>query len=237
MYSKSIWCEFWFIANHDHLPPCCWFYVRLFHQSEVNHDSWRHWSCCISSISSAPFLIMLPGQGSAGLAFLSQAVLGIFLLLWGGPMLAMFVEAFPPEVRVSSFAMAWNVAQAVMGGSSPTIATLMVKSMGPLGPGCLLSFTALIGLLSVWLIMPAPKFPATSVDGYEKATLPMTLACRKKRSIEANDTQLPTSSAAHHERRTYSVHITKACMVAKDGSSEPTKASMQSSRLLRLFPA
>ena len=125
---------------------------------------------------SSPFLIAAIGDsGSAGIAFAAQATMGIFLALWTAPMLSWFCEAFAERHRLSSISIAYNVAMAALGGSSPTIATIMVDKISPVAPGYYLSAISVLGLTGL-LIAPAPAEPASSLPGYDRITW-TTLPC------------------------------------------------------------
>ena len=102
----------------------------------------------------SPFLVMLIGRGSSLLAFLSQCVLGIALSCWGAPMCAWLVESFEPEARLTSVAIGYNVAQAIAGGSTPFLATLLVDNVNPNAPGLILTALAAVGLFGLLVVAP-----------------------------------------------------------------------------------
>jgi MHS family proline/betaine transporter-like MFS transporter len=104
----------------------------------------------------APLCIFLIGQGNAVLAFFAQSCLGICLSLWGAPMMAWLVESFPPEARLTSVAIGYNVAQAIMGSATPAIATIMADAWY-VSPGFLLTGIALVSLFGLLCVAPAGK--------------------------------------------------------------------------------
>lgn len=96
----------------------------------------------------APLSVFVIGKGDAVLAFLAQSCLGICLSLWGAPMMAWLVESFPPDARLTSVAIGYNVAQAIMGSTTPSIATVMADAWY-VSPGFLLSGIALCSLFGL----------------------------------------------------------------------------------------
>jgi len=62
------------------------------------------------------------------------------------------VESFPRASRLSSVAVGYNIAQAIAGGLSPALATVLTdKKYGVVGPGYLLSSLGFIGLVGLKL--------------------------------------------------------------------------------------
>jgi len=110
----------------------------------------------VSMMALSPLLIMLIGYGNALLALTSQSLLGIALSFWGAPMCAWLVEAFEPEARLTSVAIGYNFAHAVVGGSVPSVATVLVDAVGPESPGWILTVIAAASLTGLWWVAPPP---------------------------------------------------------------------------------
>eukprot|EP00550_Attheya_septentrionalis_P009292 CAMPEP_0198294746 /NCGR_PEP_ID=MMETSP1449-20131203/24103_1 /TAXON_ID=420275 /ORGANISM="Attheya septentrionalis, Strain CCMP2084" /LENGTH=530 /DNA_ID=CAMNT_0043994801 /DNA_START=132 /DNA_END=1722 /DNA_ORIENTATION=- len=108
-----------------------------------------------------PVMIVIIGQGDPVAAFFAQSTLGVFLSLWGGPMCSWLVESFPPEARLTSVAIGYNIAQAMAGGISPSLATFLVDRVGVRSPGLLLSGLATLSLTGLYLA-PTTKPPIYS---------------------------------------------------------------------------
>jgi MFS transporter, MHS family, proline/betaine transporter len=109
------------------------------------------YGCC------GPIVITLIGKfGSknAILAFGAQTGLGFSLAMWGAPMCAWLVESFEPEARLTSVSIGYNVAQAIGGGLSPFIATLLVEKVGISSPGIILAALSVVALIGLWLVAP-----------------------------------------------------------------------------------
>jgi len=103
----------------------------------------------------APFLVIIIGQGKPIPSLLAQIFLGCLLSLWGSPMCTWLAESFPPEIRLTSVSVGYNVAHALIGGSAPALATLMVDEISPKSPGFFISLLACLSLLGL-AIAPKP---------------------------------------------------------------------------------
>lgn len=101
----------------------------------------------------APSALSLISEGSFG-CIGAQMFLGVCLCLYGSPMCAWMAESFPPEARLTSVAIGYNVAMALAGGLAPSMATWLVKEHGGVAVGYLLSAFATISMLGLHL---APK--------------------------------------------------------------------------------
>jgi len=106
----------------------------------------------------SPFLVMIIGVGHPIAALCAQSLMGIALSFWGAPMCAWLVESFHPEARLTSVAIGYNVAQATAGGLTPSIATILVDTVGPNTPGLILTVLAAVSLSGLWCV--APPTPA-----------------------------------------------------------------------------
>jgi MFS transporter, MHS family, proline/betaine transporter len=107
--------------------------------------------CC------GPIVIIFIGKfGSKNVitAFSAQTGLGFSLAMWGAPMCAWLVESFEHEARLTSVSIGYNVAQAIGGGLSPFIATLLVEKLGTSSPGIVLAALSVVALIGLWLVAP-----------------------------------------------------------------------------------
>ena len=123
----------------------------------------RRFIMSIGGVSLAllsPVLIRSIGQGDPWIAFGSQLFLGICLSFWGSPMGAFLVESFDPEARLTSVSVGYNVAHAIVGGSTPALATYLVDAVGPTSPGWIYVIVACVSMAGLWLV--APPHPAES---------------------------------------------------------------------------
>jgi len=104
----------------------------------------------------SPVVVTLIGRGMPFLAFFSQCVLGIALSLWGAPMCAWLVESFEPDARLTSVSIGYNLAQAIAGGSTPFLATILTDKYGAGSPGYVLTALAVISLFGLLFVAPPP---------------------------------------------------------------------------------
>ena len=110
----------------------------------------------------SPLLVIAIGQGKPALALVSQCTMGIALSLFSAPMCAWLVEAFEPNARLTSVAVGYNIAQALAGGITPFLATLISNDMGPQWPGWIITVVATTSLVGLLII--APKKQTKSCD-------------------------------------------------------------------------
>lgn len=104
-----------------------------------------------------PLVIWVIGKyGSENflVAFGAQTGLGFALALWGAPMCAWLVESFEPEARLTSVSIGYNVAQAIGGGLSPFVATVLVDEVGTSSPGIVLVTISVVSLMGLWFVAP-----------------------------------------------------------------------------------
>lgn len=102
----------------------------------------------------SPNAMNLISEGNFGFVLITQLLMGTCLCLYAAPMCAWMVESFPAEARLTSVAIGYNVAMAIAGGLSPSLATWLVTHYGAMSAGYLLSAFAIISLLGLHL---APK--------------------------------------------------------------------------------
>jgi MFS transporter, MHS family, proline/betaine transporter len=116
----------------------------------------------------SPLLVIAIGRGKPALALFSQCVLGFSLSLFSAPMCAWLVEAFEPSARLTSVAVGYNIAQALAGGITPFLATLISNDLGQKWPGWIITVVALISL--VGLLFIAPKKQSKPSDKLHSAS-------------------------------------------------------------------
>mmetsp|Transcript_3442 Transcript_3442/g.4579 ORF Transcript_3442/g.4579 Transcript_3442/m.4579 type:complete len:540 (-) Transcript_3442:422-2041(-) len=109
----------------------------------------------------SPIIVIVVSNGDPVAAFFAQTALGISLSLWGAPMCAWLVESFPPEIRLTSVAVGYNIAQAIVGGTSPAIATYLVDVYGLHSPGYIITVLAIFSLLGLYI---APQSILTPIE-------------------------------------------------------------------------
>lgn len=70
------------------------------------------------------------GQGTYGSAILGQIILAAALALYFGPVTSAMLEIFPPRLRFSGAALAFNLAYLLFAGTAPFVSTWLVKTTG-----------------------------------------------------------------------------------------------------------
>jgi MHS family proline/betaine transporter-like MFS transporter len=78
---------------------------------------------------SVPAFAVLDGAGFLAIV-LVQVGLGAMLTLNDGTLPSFLAELFPTRVRYSGFAVSFNMANAVFGGTAPFVATLLISQTG-----------------------------------------------------------------------------------------------------------
>ena len=69
---------------------------------------------------------------------------------------AWLTESFEPEARLTSVAVGYNTAHAIVGGSTPALATYLVDAVGKEAPGYIYVVVALVSMAGLWLVAPPP---------------------------------------------------------------------------------
>ena len=112
-------------------------------------------------------------SGNFAIALTAQVVLGVGLSLWGSPMCAWLVEAFPhSEARLTSMAIGYNVAQAIIGGLTPALATFLVDSVGPVAPAWIYTIVSCVVLVGLWVIAPPLSWLLDDMDNHKFKSSP-----------------------------------------------------------------
>ena len=141
----------------------------------------------------SPILVVLFGLGKPYVAFLCQVIMGICLSFWGAPMTAYMIESFPPEARLTSAAVGYNIGQACVGGLTPGLATYMVDRYGYRTPGLLLSGLAIVALFGLWVVGPKQFQVGYSEDESAECKPLITI----KRGEGQEDCEIETDAATN----------------------------------------
>jgi MHS family proline/betaine transporter-like MFS transporter len=98
---------------------------------------------------TVPAFMLLDGAGFLTIVLI-QIVLGAMLTLNDGTLPSFLAEMFPTRVRYSGFAVSFNVANAVFGGTAPFVATLLIAQTGStIAPAWYLVAAALVSGIAV----------------------------------------------------------------------------------------
>lgn len=97
--------------------------------------------------------VMLASTGNLANAFIGQLLLAVGIGIYNGAAFPAAAEFFPTSYRATGHAIAYQLAVAIFGGTTPLIATWLVSSTGsPLAPGLYVTAIALIGLILVQFV-------------------------------------------------------------------------------------
>lgn len=97
--------------------------------------------------------VMLASTGALINAFLGQLLLAIGIGIYNGAAFPAAAEFFPTSYRATGHAIAYQLAVAIFGGTTPLIATWLVSSTGSaLAPGLYVTAVALVGLVLVQFV-------------------------------------------------------------------------------------
>jgi MHS family proline/betaine transporter-like MFS transporter len=115
-------------------------------------------SVCFVVLTVPAFMLLESGTFVAVLAV--QVALGAMLRLNDGTLPSFLAELFPTRVRYSGFAVSFNVANAVFGGTAPFMATLLISALGStLAPAWYLMAAAAVSFVAVALSRETSRSP------------------------------------------------------------------------------
>ncbi|MER7795722.1 MFS transporter [Microbacterium sp. NPDC096154] len=116
-------------------------------------------------------LYMLIGTGFAG-ALIGFAALGVLYVLQLGTISATFPAMFPTQVRYAGFAITYNVATALFGGTAPLINESLIDATGNLlVPAFFMMAGCAVGLVALLFVRETANasLRGTEVPGAERA--------------------------------------------------------------------
>jgi MFS transporter len=97
------------------------------------------------------FIVMTKAAGMLAVVILCQIVFAIILTANDGTLATFLAESFPTNVRYSGFALSFNGANALLGGTTPFLVTWLIKITGsPLAPAVYLTVIALIAMMAIF---------------------------------------------------------------------------------------
>ncbi|MEW1981270.1 MFS transporter [Citricoccus sp. NPDC079358] len=110
-------------------------------------------------LCTVPAFLLL-GTENFVVILLIQIILGAMLTLNDGTLPSYLAEIFPTQVRFSGFAVSFNIANAIFGGTAPLIATWLIATSGnTVAPAWMLVVAAVISLVAVALSRETSKSP------------------------------------------------------------------------------
>lgn len=101
-------------------------------------------------ISIQPLFALLVAMPTIGRLLLVQAIVGVFIAAYSGPIPALICELFPIRVRATAVSVSYSLAVAIFGGSAPFIIALLIRVTGSnLVPGYSVMFAAAVSLVAL----------------------------------------------------------------------------------------
>ncbi|MFQ3306903.1 MAG: MHS family proline/betaine transporter-like MFS transporter [Candidatus Midichloriaceae bacterium] len=105
------------------------------------------------------YLILIPiifsnianASGNLSSVLINVSLLSIIIASVVAPYYPFAIKFFTPELRYSAVASGWNLGNAIFGGTTPLISTLLVMHIGSTAPAYYLIFTALLFLVMSFL--------------------------------------------------------------------------------------
>ncbi len=108
-------------------------------------------ACVAFIILTIPlFYVMTHAAGMLIAVIACQIVFALILTANDGTLATFLAESFPTEVRYSGFALSFNGANALLGGTTPYIVTWLIKATGsPLAPAVYLTVVSVIAMVAI----------------------------------------------------------------------------------------
>lgn len=98
---------------------------------------------------SYPFFIFMETASLTSFVF-AQAIIALFNSAFVGPAPSFETTLFPPQVRCTAIGLAYGIGGAILGGTTPLICSVLVKTTGDIRtPAFYIMFTAFLGALGV----------------------------------------------------------------------------------------
>jgi MFS transporter, MHS family, citrate/tricarballylate:H+ symporter len=109
------------------------------------------WICTIAAVTTAyPAMLWLISQPTFTRLLLVELWFSLIFASYNGAMVVYLTEIMPPEIRATSFSLAYSTATALFGGFTPFICTWLIDRTGNrAAPGLWLSFAGVLALLAV----------------------------------------------------------------------------------------
>ncbi len=115
---------------------------------------------CIAILAVPLFWLM---SVNFGLALIGYAILGLLFVLQLGTISATFTAMFPTHARFAGFAISYNIATALFGGTAAVVSDFFVEITGSLlMPAFYMVLACAIGLVSVYFM---PETAGASLQG------------------------------------------------------------------------
>ena len=102
-----------------------------------------------------PLFLWLVAVPTVATLTVVQAVLGVIMALYFGPMPALLTDMFPTQIRTTGMSVAYNLGVTVFGGFAPLVLAWLVSSTGSLTSPSI--YYAVVAALSLVCLLIARK--------------------------------------------------------------------------------
>lgn len=111
-------------------------------------------------VLSYPLFLLLVTLHSATGLFIAQAINGVLLAMYAGPLCAILSELFPTRVRFTALSIGYSFAVTIFGGFAPFIATFLIQSTGSqVSPAIYVMGGALLSAIALLIIKDPTNAP------------------------------------------------------------------------------
>ncbi|WP_127842087.1 MFS transporter [Actinomyces wuliandei] len=124
-------------------------------------------ACAAFIVLTVPlFIVMMNASGSLLVIIACQIVFAVILTANDGTLATFLAESFPTSVRYSGFALSFNGANAILGGTTPFIVTWLIRATGSgLAPAVYLTVVSLAALVAIGMSRTLHGSELTQVGG------------------------------------------------------------------------
>eukprot|EP00934_Nitzschia_sp_Nitz4_P008853 Nitzschia sp. Nitz4//scaffold142_size57810//36328//37979//NITZ4_006499-RA/size57810-processed-gene-0.7-mRNA-1//1//CDS//3329536400//8843//frame0 len=126
-----------------------------------------------------PILWILIAKGKGMLTFLCQVALGVLLSFFGAPLCAWLVENFPPEVRITSASLGYDISHAIVGGFSPAMASALYVHVGSRAPGLIYLIFGVLSVAGIYVAYCCGGYPKEDIQPADDLELSETNTAKK----------------------------------------------------------
>ena len=143
-------------------------YIGFIFATGVASDRWGRKNMLVLAsllfiVGTVPAFALLDGAGFLTVLVI-QIVLGAMLTLNDGTLPSFLAEMFPTRVRYSGFAVSFNLANAIFGGTAPFVATLLISRTGSnIAPAWYLVAAAAVSMAAVLASRETSREPLREV--------------------------------------------------------------------------
>jgi MFS transporter, MHS family, citrate/tricarballylate:H+ symporter len=107
----------------------------------------------LAALTAYPALSWLASSPTFGKMLVVELLFSFYFGGYNGAMVAALTEVVPPHVRASCFSLAYSLAAALFGTSTPFVSTWLISRTGDrASPGYWLTVAGICGVVATWAI-------------------------------------------------------------------------------------